>query len=119
MALPDFNNYKYILFVDASGDDGYKFGEKRNDGSSFSFVVSCFVTEPKNLEYNKNILLEMKQSLFIKPEQEIKSTALKRHKNADAAYEVFSKLKGFAYSLVADKNLLKKQDPVTQTNLGK
>lgn len=111
MALPDFNSYKYILFVDASGDDGYKFGENRNDGSSFSFVVSCFVTEPKDLEYNKNILLEMKQALFIKPEQEIKSTALKRHKNADAAYKVFSKLKGFAYSLVADKKLIKEAKP--------
>ena len=25
MALPDFKKYKYIMFVDASGDDGYKF----------------------------------------------------------------------------------------------
>lgn len=111
MALPDFNSYKYIMFVDASGDDGYKFGKNRSDGSSFSFVVSCFVTEPKYLEYNNNILAEMKKTLFIKPEHEIKSTALKRHKNADAAYDVFSKLKGFAYSLVADKKLIKEVKP--------
>lgn len=111
MAIPNFNNYKYIMFVDASGDDGYKFKATSSDGSSYSFVVSCFVTEPQNLEYNNQILMEMKRSLFIKPEQEIKSTALKRHRNANAAYTVMSKLKGFSYSLIADKKLIDKAVP--------
>lgn len=107
MALPDFNSYKYIMYVDASGDDGYTFKETSCDGSSFSFVVSCFVTTPQDLEYNKQILNEMKRSLFIKPEQEIKSTALKRHRNALSAYCIMTKLKGFAYSLIADKKLIR------------
>ncbi len=111
MAIPNFNNYKYIMFVNASGDDGYKFKATSSDGSSYSFVVSCFVTEPQNLEYNNQILMEMKRSLFIKPEQEIKSTALKRHRNANAAYTVMSKLKGFSYSLIADKKLIDKATP--------
>ncbi len=34
MALPDFKKYKYIMFVDASGDDGYKFKNTSSDGSS-------------------------------------------------------------------------------------
>lgn len=118
MALPDFNSYKYIVFVDASGDDGYKFGKNRNDGSSLSFVVSCFVTDPKDLEYNKSILLEMKHTLFIKPEQEIKSTALKRHRNAEAAYEILSRLRGFAYSLIADKRLIKDAQPDNNKEFG-
>lgn len=106
MALPDFDSYKYIMFVDASGDDGYKFKKSSSEGSSYSFVVSCFVTTPQELSYNKQILLNMKKAIFVRPEQEIKSTALKRHKNADLVYKEMSHLHGFAYSLVADKRLL-------------
>lgn len=106
MALPDFNKYKYIMFVDASGDDGYKFKNTSSDGSSYSFVVSCFVTTPQDLEYNNHILLNMKHAIFVKPEQEIKSTVLKRHRNADYVYMEMKKLRGFAYSLIADKRLL-------------
>lgn len=111
MALPNFNKYKYIMFVDASGDDGYKFKETSSDGSSYSFVVSCFVTTPADLEHNKQTLLKIKDVLCVKHDQEIKSTALKRHRNANSAYETLSCLKGFAYSLVADKRLLQKTMP--------
>lgn len=111
MALPDFSIYKYIMFVDASGDDGYKFKDTSSDGSSYSFVVSCFVTTPMDLEFNKQVLLRTKDALCVKHNQEIKSTALKRHRNADSAYEALSHLKGFAYSLVADKRLLEKAEP--------
>lgn len=47
----------------------------------------------------------------MKHNQEIKSTALKRHRNANSAYETLSHLKGFAYSLIADKKLLQKALP--------
>lgn len=107
-------NYNYIMFVDASGDDGYKFKEHSSDGSSFSFVVSCFVTTPNELDYNKQILLDMKQALYIKPEQEIKSTALKRHRFASKAYEKMKELHGIAFSLIADKRLIKDAHPNTQ-----
>ena len=102
----DIIDYNYIMFVDASGDDGYKFKETSSDGSSYSFVVSCFVTTPEELEYNKSVLLNMKNALPIKPEQELKSTALKRHRNAESAYQCMKELHGFAYSLIADKRLL-------------
>lgn len=94
------------MFVDASGDDGYKFKETSNAGSSYSFVVSCFVTTPDELEYNKSVLLNMKHALSVKPEQEIKSTSLKRHKYATRAYACMQELHGFAYSLIADKRLI-------------
>lgn len=102
----NYSSYKYILFVDASGDDGYKFGANSNDGSSFSYVVSCFVTTPDELDYNKDVLLKMKQAISVKPEQELKSTALKRHRYADKVYDEMGKLHGFAYSLVTDKRLI-------------
>lgn len=107
----DLNKYRYIMFVDASGDDGYKFKESSCDGSSFSFVVSCFVTTPDELEYNKSILLRMKAAMYVKPEQEIKSTALKRHKRAPFVYKEMKNLHGFSYSLIADKRLIKDNIP--------
>lgn len=106
MSLPNFKIYKYIMFVDASGDDGYKFKDTSNDGSSYSFVVSCFVTTPQELTHNNQVLLKMKHALSVKPEQELKSTALKRHRNAISAYKKMEQLHGFAYSFIADKRLL-------------
>lgn len=103
----NLDDYKYIMFVDASGDDGYKFKETSGDGSSFSFVVSCFVTTPNELEHNKFVLQNMKKAMFVKPEHEIKSTALKRHKRAAYVYSELSNLHGFAYSVIVDKKLIK------------
>lgn len=101
------NNYKYIMFVDASGDDGYVFKETSSAGSSYSFVVSCFMTTPDNFEYNKNVLENMKRAMFIKLEQEIKSTALRRHRCADKVYSEMSNLNGIAFSIIADKRLIR------------
>lgn len=103
----DIDSYKYIMFVDASGDDGYTFRETSSAGSSYSFVVSCFMTTPGNFEYNKNILENMKRAMFVKPEQEIKSTALLRHRCADKVYTELSKLNGIAFSIIADKRLIR------------
>lgn len=111
MSLPDFNNYKYIMFVDASGDDGYKFKENSNDGSSFSFVVSCFMTTPADFDYNKSVLIDMKKAMFVKPEQEIKSTALRRNRNANKVYEKLLNLKGICFSLIVDKKLVQNCQP--------
>ncbi len=114
----DIHKYNYIMFVDASGDDGYKFAASSSEGSSFSFVVSCFVTPLSELEYNKDILLAMKKALFVKPEQELKSTALKRHRNARAAYEKMASLHGFAYSIITNKRLIQDIKPDEVSDIG-
>lgn len=103
----DLDLYKYIMFVDASGDDGYVFKETSSAGSSYSFVVSCFMTTPENFNYNKEVLNNMKRAMFVKPEQEIKSTALRRHRYADKVYSEMANLKGIAFSVIADKRLIK------------
>lgn len=113
MALPNLNVYKYIMFVDASGDDGYKFKNTRGDGSSYSFVVSCFMTTPEDYEYNKAVLVSMKKAMFVKPEQEIKSTALRRNRNADKVYKELQSLKGICFSLIADKKLIQDCRPLS------
>ena len=109
----DISKYDYLIFADASGDDGYSFKDKSCDGSSFSFVVSCFVTSVSELEYNKSVLLDMKHCLSIKPEHELKSTALKRHRNAAAVYDSMKRLRGFAYSAIVDKRKIATTPPIT------
>ena len=107
----NINDYKYLMFVDASGDDGLAFKETSDAGSSYSFVVSCFVTTPENYEYNKAVLLNAKKAMFVKPEQEIKSTALYRSRYADKVYAELSHLNGLAFSLIADKRLIQDCQP--------
>lgn len=102
----NINKYKYIMFVDASGDDGYVFRETSNSGSSYSFVVSCFMTKPEDYAHNINVLLSMKKAMFVKPEQEIKSTALRRSRYSDRVYDELQNLKGTCFSLIADKKLI-------------
>lgn len=98
-----FENYNYIMFVDASGDDGFNFKERSCDGSSFTFVSSCFVVKPEDILHNESVLTEMKTALNIAPEKELKSTTLKRHRFANDAYEKIAHLKGQCFSMVAFK----------------
>lgn len=114
--LKDINNYKYIMFVDASGDDGYVFRETSDLGSSYSFVVSCFMTTPTDYAHNVNVLLSMKKAMFVKPEQEIKSTALRRSKYADKVYDELQNLKGICFSLIADKKLIHECRPLSDSD---
>lgn len=107
------------MFVDASGDDGYTFRESSNTGSSYSFVVSCFATTLEDYEHNKSVLLDMKKAMFVKPEQEIKSTALRRNRNANKVYSEFQNLKGICFSLVADKRLIQQCRPLSDSDFSR
>lgn len=102
----DIYNYDKIVFVDASGDDGFCFGKTSSEGSSFLFVVSCVVIDPCDFEYNCNVLNSMKTALNLSSDKELKSTTLKRHRFALAAYNELENLKGDVFSFVAFKKSL-------------
>ena len=106
-------DYEKILFVDASGDDGFSFRETSGNGSSFTFVVSCFAIEPKDFQHNCNILNQMKDALHLPHTSELKSTTLRRHRFASDAYKVLNNIKGDVFSLVAfKKELQSSADPL-------
>lgn len=102
----NFQDYNYIMFVDASGDDGFNFKEKSSDGSSFTFVSSCFVVKPEDIPHNEAVLTEMKAALNLSPEKELKSTTLKRHRFANDAYKKIDNFKGQCFSMVTFKKEL-------------
>ena len=115
----DINIFDYdkLVFVDASGDDGFSFREKSGDGSSFTFVVSCLVIEPCDFEYNCNILNQMKDTLNIPRERELKSTTLKRHRFSQNVYEKLANIKGDVFSFVAFKKALQKSNSSSDRSL--
>lgn len=102
----DITNYDKIVFVDASGDDGFSFRETSGDGSSFTFVVSFLAIEPKDFEHNYKVLNAMKDALHLSHDKELKSTTLKRHRFAQNAYTELAKLKGNVFSFVAFKKAI-------------
>lgn len=102
----DITSYDKIVFVDASGDDGFSFRETSGDGSSFTFVVSFLAIEPKDFEHNCGVLNAMKDALHLSHDKELKSTTLKRHRFSRDAYEELSNIKGNVFSFVAFKKAI-------------
>lgn len=103
-----FENYDYVVFVDASGDDGFKFRATSGEGSSYTFVSSCFVVKPEDIQHNTKILQDMKKVLHLPENAELKSTTLKRHRLSDRAYALLDDLIGQCFSMIAfKKDLLK------------
>jgi len=106
-------DYEKIVFVDASGDDGFSFRDTSGDGSSFSFVVSCFVINPEDFEYNCQVLKSMKDALHLPHTSELKSTTLRRHRFSKDAYKQLAHAKGNAFSIIAYKKVLQQSpDPI-------
>lgn len=109
----DIYDYEKILFVDASGDDGFLFRETSGNGSTFTFVVSCLVINPNDFEHNCNVLNQMKDALHLPRTSELKSTTLRRHRFANDAYKALSNIRGDVFSLVAfKKELQNSADPL-------
>lgn len=101
-----FENYDYVIFVDASGDDGFQFGSTKGEGSSYTYVASCYVVKPEDIPHNIEVLQNMKSVLNLSKMAELKSTTLKRHRFANQAYALMDGLTGQCFSMVAFKKEL-------------
>ena len=111
----DIFNYDKLIFIDASGDDGFVFDRKDGNNSSSTFLVSAFITTPDEFEHNRFILNAMKEELHLSNDKELKSTTLKRHRFADKAYSHISNLRGSVFSIVAfKKEMMKREDTFHQ-----
>jgi len=86
----DFSNYDYIMFVDASGDDGMKFDK----GSSLCFTVACFISSTSDIQTNLKTLNNIKRISDRNESNEIKFSALRRHKRYPDALRELDELKG-------------------------
>ena len=100
----NLSDYNKIAFVDASGDDGFKFDASKGKGSTDSFVVSCLVMNIEDFTYNCGVLNRMKDTLNLDHNIELKSTTMLRHRFKHNAYQVFTDFRGQACSFIALKH---------------
>lgn len=115
----DIYDYDKLIFIDASGDDGFVFDRDDGKNSSSTFLVSALIMTPDDFDHNTNVLNEMKQELNLPFDKELKSTSLKRHRFADKAYSHIPDLRGTAFSIIAFKKDMMKCDDEFHQNLVK
>jgi len=92
MPKADFSKYDYVIFVDASGDDGTQF----ENGSSLCFTTACFISEVKYIADNKKVLDKIKHISGRLPDDELKHSTLRRHRMYLTALNELLNLKGCA-----------------------
>jgi len=95
--------YDYIIYVDASGDDGLKF-EK---GSSLCFVASSVIIHKDDISHNIAILNEIKKLMGGKVTDEVKYSKVRRHYNSEKIHNLLKDIKASLYSSIVFKQLTK------------
>lgn len=90
------NDIKYIIYVDASGDDGFDFRDSKGDGSSPCYTVAAFLTAVEDIPHNISVLNNAKKIFGHKDEKsELKYTKVRRHfKSVEIHNELLDNLKG-------------------------
>jgi len=110
------NDYNYVIFVDASGDDGIKFDKC----SSLCFTTACFTSSVQDIEHNLRVLGSIKEITGRKKEDELKHSRMRRHRAYKTAIKELESLKG----IVSIHNSFKQEiytklSPVTEAMLDK
>lgn len=102
------NDIKYIMYVDASGDDGFDFREMRGDGSSPCYTVAAFATAIEDIPHNIEVLNNAKKLLGHQDNKsELKYTKVRRHRKSEEIHnEILDNLKGTLFIF----NAFKKRD---------
>lgn len=109
----NIGEYDYIMYVDASGDDGAKLDK----GSSMCFATSCFMVHKDDIGYNLSVLDKIKHEIGCKEKDELKYTSLRKRKNSKKAHKMMGEFKGELFCFVAHKSCIDDQsylDPKTK-----
>ncbi len=101
--VTDYAGFDYVMYVDASGDDGVKFS---NPGTSKLYVVACFSCCVDAVEKNCDTLLKIKKMLHCNPNDEIKSSTVCKHADFPKVLELLCGLDGYINSYVVFKEQL-------------
>lgn len=96
------NTEKYNAYVDASGDNGFKF----NKDSSICYSVAVFICKESDEPWNKDVLYNIKKLLGVKPTDEIKYSRVRRHKYSSESHKLISEVRGTLISWISFKRKL-------------
>ena len=86
----DPKQYDYVMYVDASGDDGFQF----DNGSTSCYVATTFLVKQKDILHNLDILQKIKQIVGCKPTDEVKYSRIRRHRRGPDALQLLRDLRG-------------------------
>lgn len=83
-------NYDYVMYVDASGDDGFKFEQ----GSSICYVAAALLVKQEDIAHNLDVLRQIKSIIGCEPTDEVKYSRIRRHRNGHKALSLLKKIRG-------------------------
>ena len=83
-------DYGHIMYVDASGDDGFKF----ESDSTSCYAAAALLVAQEDLQHNLDILNQIKHIVGCKPTDEVKYSKIRRHRNVEKALSLLRDLKG-------------------------
>lgn len=86
----DPSKYDYIMYVDASGDDGFQF----ENGSSTCYSAAAFLVKQADIQHNLAILNQIKKTVGCKETDEVKYSRIRRNRYGAKALELLRGLKG-------------------------
>lgn len=104
----DPKQYDYVMYVDASGDDGFQF----DNGSTSCYVASAFLVKQEDIPHNLGILQQIKQTIGCKPTDEVKYSRIRRHRRGPEALQLLRDLRGKMSCYI----IFKKELPVEEQN---
>lgn len=84
-------NYNYIMYVDASGDDGFKF----DNGSTLCYCAAALLVKQEDIQHNLDILGQIKSIVGCKATDEVKYSKIRRHRRGTEALSLLAGIKGY------------------------
>lgn len=104
MSKIDKNKYDYIIYADASGDDGLVNPAVKTPGcSSLVQTVAYFVTSRYDDSYNMEVLDDIKALIGLPSDKELKYRHIRKAHNPKNVFDLICKLRGSLYSTTCFK----------------
>ena len=98
----DPKDFNYIMYVDASGDDGFQFQKD----SSLCYATAALLVKREDIDHNLEVLAQIKKTVGCKPTDEVKYSSLRRHPRGKEALSLLKDIKGKLSSYVVFKKEL-------------
>lgn len=86
----DPNQFDYVMYVDASGDDGFAFDR----GATTCYVAAAFLVKQEDIAHNLAILKKIKTIVGCKETDEVKYSRVRRHRRSAEALGLLKDAKG-------------------------
>lgn len=94
------------MYVDASGDDGFKF----ESNSSSCYAAAALLVKQEDIQHNLDILSQIKQTVGCRLTDEIKYSRIRRHRNGPKALTLLRDIRGKMSCFIVFKKELSPED---------